>query len=61
VVWGGGKRGFKKNKKHKKKPKKRGERFAQMIILPYPQIELDETEELSVTERGAGGFGSTGK
>ena len=38
-----------------------GERFAQMIILPYPQIELDEAEELSVTERGTGGYGSTGK
>lgn len=38
-----------------------GERFAQMIILPYPQIELEEAEELSVTERGTGGYGSTGK
>ena len=38
-----------------------GERFAQMIILPYPQIELDEAEELSTTERGTGGYGSTGK
>ena len=38
-----------------------GERFAQMIILPYPQIELEEAEELSETERGTGGYGSTGK
>lgn len=38
-----------------------GERFAQMIILPYPQIELEEAEELSATERGTGGYGSTGK
>ena len=38
-----------------------GERFAQMIILPYPQIELEEAEELSVTERGTGAYGSTGK
>ncbi|MBF1421905.1 dUTP diphosphatase [Hoylesella nanceiensis] len=38
-----------------------GERFAQIIILPYPQIELDEAEELSATERGTGGYGSTGK
>ena len=38
-----------------------GERFAQLVILPYPQIELEEAEELSVTERGTGGYGSTGK
>ena len=38
-----------------------GERFAQMIILPYPQIELEEADELSATERGTGGYGSTGK
>lgn len=38
-----------------------GERFAQIIILPYPQIELEEVEELSETERGNGGYGSTGK
>lgn len=38
-----------------------GERFAQMIILPYPQVELLESDELSKTERGAGGYGSSGK
>lgn len=38
-----------------------GDRFAQMIILPYPQIEFEEVEELSKTERGTGGYGSTGK
>ena len=38
-----------------------GDRFAQMIILPYPQIEFEEVEELSKTERGIGGYGSTGK
>lgn len=38
-----------------------GERFAQLIILPYPQVELEEAEELSATERGTGGYGSTGK
>lgn len=36
-----------------------GERFAQIIIIPYPQIEFEEVEELSQTDRGAGGFGST--
>lgn len=38
-----------------------GDRFAQLIILPYPQIEFEEVEELSKTERGAGGYGSSGK
>jgi len=38
-----------------------GDRVAQMIILPYPNIELVESEDLSQTERGDGGFGSTGK
>lgn len=38
-----------------------GERFAQLVILPYPEIELEEAEELSVTERGSKGYGSTGK
>jgi dUTP pyrophosphatase len=37
-----------------------GERGAQIIILPYPQVKMIESEELSNTERGEGGFGSTG-
>ena len=37
-----------------------GERVGQMIILPYPQIKLEEAQELSETERGNGGYGSTG-
>lgn len=38
-----------------------GDRIGQMIIMPYPKIEFEEVEELSVTERGDGGYGSTGK
>lgn len=38
-----------------------GERFAQMIIMPYPEVEFVESEELSETDRGTGGYGSTGK
>lgn len=38
-----------------------GDRIGQIIILPYPMIEFEEVEELSESERGAGGFGSTGK
>ena len=37
-----------------------GDRVGQLIILPYPQIEFEEVEELSETERGNGGYGSTG-
>lgn len=36
-----------------------GDRVAQLIILPYPSIELVEADTLSDTERGKGGFGST--
>ena len=38
-----------------------GDRIAQIIIIPHPYITFDEVEELSSTERGEGGFGSTGK
>lgn len=38
-----------------------GERIAQMIVARYEQIEWQPVEELGTTERGAGGFGSTGK
>ena len=38
-----------------------GDKVGQIIILPYPQIEFEEAEELSETERSEGGFGSTGK
>ena len=38
---------------------KMGDKVAQLIILPYPQITFEEVEELSETERGTGGFGST--
>jgi dUTP pyrophosphatase len=37
-----------------------GERIGQLIIIPYPTIYLEEVEELSSTDRGQGGFGSTG-
>ncbi|MBK9018226.1 MAG: dUTP diphosphatase [Saprospiraceae bacterium] len=37
-----------------------GERIAQMVIAKYERIEWAEAEQLSETERGAGGFGSTG-
>ena len=39
---------------------RRGERIAQLIIAPVTQLALVETERLSETVRGEGGFGSTG-
>jgi len=37
-----------------------GDRVGQLIIIPIPQIELNEVDELTDTDRGDGGFGSTG-
>ena len=37
-----------------------GERVAQLVILPYAAAQFEEAESLSGTDRGAGGFGSTG-
>lgn len=37
-----------------------GERIAQMIVARHEQVEWDEVEVLTDTERGAGGFGHTG-
>lgn len=39
----------------------RGDRVGQIIIVPYPKIEFVESEELSTSERGEGGYGSSGK
>lgn len=41
-------------------PYRVGDRVGQLIIMPYPQVEFEEVEELSSTERGEGGYGSTG-
>jgi len=38
-----------------------GERVAQIVILPYPEVEFEEIGELGESERGEGGFGSTGR
>jgi dUTP pyrophosphatase len=40
---------------------RRGERIAQMVIAPVAQVELVPAVSLSVTERGSGGYGSTGR
>jgi len=38
-----------------------GDKIGQLIIMPYPQIEFEEVDSLSDSERGECGFGSTGK
>lgn len=42
-------------------PYKIGDKVGQIMIIPYPQIEFEDSEELSSTSRNTGGFGSTGK
>ena len=37
-----------------------GERIAQLVVQPYVSIEFEESETLNETDRGSGGFGSTG-
>lgn len=41
-------------------PYKVGDRIGQIVIIPYPTVEFEETDTLSESERGAGGHGSTG-
>lgn len=38
-----------------------GERIAQMVIVPIVQVGFEEVDEFSVTDRGTGGFGHTGR
>lgn len=38
-----------------------GERIAQLIIMPYPEVTFEEVDELSESDRGTGGYGSSGK
>ena len=38
-----------------------GDRIAQLVVMPFLELEFEEKDELSDTARGAGGFGSTGR
>ena len=38
-----------------------GDRVGQLIIMPYPRIDFVEVEKLTPTDRGDGGYGSTGR
>lgn len=46
---------------YNKPPYKVGDRIGQIIILPYPYVTMLEVDSLEESERGTGGFGSTGK
>ena len=52
-----------KHKNHPFRPKVYdvGDRVCQMMIIPRPEIKFIEVDELSDSERGTGGYGSTGK
>ena len=39
---------------------RRGDRIAQLVVAPVAAVEIEETVELDETDRGSGGFGSTG-
>ena len=39
----------------------KGDRIGQIMIMPYPKVEFVESNELNETDRGTGGFGSTGQ
>lgn len=39
---------------------KKGDRIAQIVVAPVTRAEIVETDEVAATDRGAGGFGSTG-
>ena len=38
-----------------------GDKVAQLLVIPYPKVQLEEVQELSDSNRGNGGFGSTDK
>lgn len=38
-----------------------GDRIGQLIIMPYPEVEFEQADKLDDSERGTGGYGSTGK
>ncbi|MBQ7408093.1 MAG: dUTP diphosphatase [Clostridia bacterium] len=49
------------NHSQEQKQIKLGERMAQLVVVPYLKCEFEEVGHLEQTDRGAGGFGSTGK
>lgn len=52
---------FYANSRHKTKPYEVGDRVGQIMFVPRPMVQLEEVNELSLSERGTGGYGSSGK
>lgn len=52
---------FLHNDSDEEKTVNNGERIAQLVVMPFLDVEFTETDTLDETERGANGFGSTGK
>lgn len=52
---------FRRNSETNREIYKRGDRICQLILLPVPQLSLEQAEDLSPSPRGEGGFGSTGE
>ncbi len=48
------------NDDNERKSVRESDRIAQLVIMPYLPVEFEEVDELGETDRGAGGFGSTG-
>lgn len=46
---------------HSESQYKEGDRIAQLVIVALPQVKVEEVKELLPSQRGEGGFGSTGK
>lgn len=49
------------NQSHEPQTINNGDRVAQMVITPFIKCEFEESDDLDQTERGEGGFGSTGE
>lgn len=49
------------NHGNKEKIFEKGDKITQLIILPIPEIEMELADKLENTERGCGGFGSSGR
>lgn len=50
-----------RNDSQEKQEIRHGDRVAQLVLIPYCPVVFEETDDLNDTERGTGGFGSTGE
>lgn len=52
--------GYVKRYRQMPRPYHVGERIGQLVIMPYPEIEFEKVDELSKSDRGTSGYGSSG-